>query len=241
MVKYKKTLLALLAVLAVGTAFMAGRESVRDTENITAGTGAEPDGGQQEPDTYAEAAGKTYDRKLPLEYTYIVLKDGSIKLTSYWGKDNIVFVPDKIRERTVSTIGEKCFYNNNAIEQVVLSPEINEIEDSAFAYCSMLQNVIMGKGVRNIGVDAFSYCASLKELRFVEGMTKLPAVCRYCPCLEKVYMPQGVEWIHVELFANCPSLRLVYGNCPDVKYFAQERGMVYVDLDRIQEEGNLVW
>ena len=116
------------------------------------------------------------------------------------------------------------------------------IEDQAFQNCPSLEYVVMGTGLKSIGQDAFSNCLNLKELRLPEGMTRIDScICAYCPNLEKVIVPQSMEKICSSAFMKCNKLYLIYGSNSCAESFAQRNGLVYVDLERIGEEGGLVW
>lgn len=45
----------------------------------------------------------------------------------------------------------------------------------------------------------------------------------------------------LEEFERCDAPRLVYGESGFAQGYAQENDFVYVDMERIREEGNLVW
>ena len=175
-------------------------------------------------------------------YQYeICSEDGTIRLLSYIGNESIVFVPEKIGGKSVRIIGERCFYNNNYIEQVILPMGITTIEREAFSLCTKLEYIIMEKGIEDIKPYAFSDCANLKELHLPEGLTSIENICTNCQRLEKVYIPQSVEYIRNESFTGCTNLKLFYGSTQYAQIYAQQKDRAYVDLNRIQKEGNVVW
>lgn len=66
-------------------------------------------------------------------------------------------------------------------------------------------------------------------------------ICAHCPGLEKVVIPQSMEEISPSAFMECDKLYLIYGSNFCAEKYAQRNGLVYVDLERIEEEGGIVW
>lgn len=176
-------------------------------------------------------------------YEYeIVEQDGTVRIRAYLGEELIVFIPETLDGRKISVIGHEAFSGNSTMERVILPSGIKKVEWGAFTYCSRLETVILGKGVEEIQASVFSFCPSLTEIRFSEGLTEIGnGVCAYCPQLEKIYIPKSVEKIRDSAFEGCPDLKLVYGSSAYAEIYAQQKGLVYVDENRIEEEGNLVW
>ena len=192
------------------------------------------------------------EQKTESDYEYDILPEDTVVITKYLGEQTLVFVPEMLDGKAVSIIGEGAFQGNGSVEQIVLPQGIKRIEAQAFACCANLQYVVMGTGLENIGRDAFSYCPGLKELRLPEGMTQLGllqqewnvedfCICAYCPCLEKVFLPRSMEEISPSAFMKCDKLYLIYGSNPCAENYARGNGFVYVDLERIEEEGGVVW
>ncbi|MBD5530671.1 MAG: leucine-rich repeat domain-containing protein [Lachnospiraceae bacterium] len=208
-----------------------------DAQDGTAANGDTPDGGDAE------------DGLICGDYRYeIVHGENAVRILAYLGDEEIVFVPEKLDGMEVTVIGSGAFSGKSVMEQVLLSSGVKEIEEEAFAYCSRLQYIIMGDQVSSIGTEAFAYCPSLEEIRFPKELDRIGyRICAYCPRLEKIYFPRDMEDIgapHFEFysaFEGCHELKLAYGNSPYAEAYAEVLGLVYVDLNRIEEEGNLVW
>ena len=196
---------------------------------------------QLDSDEYIAEGAKTAD-EIESYFKYDILQKDAVVITKYLGDETFVFVPERLDGKTVSVVGEGAFQGNDSIEQVLLPPGIEVIEDQAFQNCPSLEYVVMGTGLKSIGQDAFSNCLNLKELRLPEGMTRIDScICAYCPNLEKVIVPQSMEKICSSAFMKCNKLYLIYGSNSCAESFAQRNGLVYVDLERIGEEGGLVW
>lgn len=182
------------------------------------------------------------------DYEYDIVRDDVwemdlLKMLAYLGDESVVFVPEEVQGKgEVLVIGEGAFQYNSSVEQVILPDSIIRIEASAFAYCPRLKYVVMGTNIEWIGAAAFSDCPSIEEIHFPEGLEVLGAeACRYCSRLEKVYLPNSIADMGYHPFKGCENLRLIYGRSEHAKGFAEELGCVYVDLNRIEEEGNIVW
>ncbi len=183
------------------------------------------------------------------EYRYeIVTDENTVRILTYLGDEKIAFVPEKLDGMEVSVIGSGAFSGKSVMEQVLLPPGVTKIEEEAFAYCSRLQYIIMGDQIRSIGTEAFAYCPSLEEIRFPKELDRIGYdICAYCPRLEKIYFPRDMEDVggpafeFYRAFEGCCGLKLAYGNSPYAEAYAEVLGLVYVDLNRVEEEGNLVW
>lgn len=230
-----------LLFLVIGMVFILGyyctikrnsEETVENVENRTDKTNSD-EYMMEGPET-AEGTGPNFE--------YNILSEDTVVITKYIGTETLVFVPEKMDGKVVSTIGEGAFQGNDSIEQIVLPKGIEVIESQAFKDCSCLQYVVMGTELKSIGQDAFSYCSSLKELRLPEGMTVIDlCICAHCPSLEKVVIPQSMEEISPSAFMACDKLYLIYGSNSCAENYAQGSGLVYVNLQRIEEEGEIVW
>ncbi len=191
--------------------------------------------------------GDTEDGLICGDYRYeIVHGENTVRILAYLGDEEIVFVPEKLNGMEVSVIGSGAFAGQSVMEEVLLPTGVTKIEKEAFAYCSRLQYIIMGDQISSIETEAFAYCPSLEEIRFPEGLETTGArICAYCPRLEKIYLTMDMEKMEYRdfyrAFEGCSGLKLVYGNSPYAEMYAEVLGLVYVDLNRIEEEGNLAW
>lgn len=217
-----------------------GTDEPDSEENMENGTD-EPDSNENMVEEAMEEETTTPEETGP-NFEYGILPEDTVVITKYLGDDTLVFVPERLDGKVVSAIGESAFQGNESVEQVVLLQGIKVIESQAFKDCSALQYVVMGTELKSIGQDAFSYCPSLKELRMPEGMTGIDVcICAYCPSLEKVVIPHSMEEISPSAFMECDNLYLIYGSNSCAENYAQESGLVYVNLERIKEEGDIVW
>lgn len=129
-----------------------------------------------------------------------------------------------------------AFYNDGALSEVRLSPNVERMEDSCFYDCRSLEELSLPRRLRSIGSNAFhgTYIGSitvpksvescgvsygsgpfagmphLKEVIFEEGIRKIPDyICSMSSNIEKVTIPEGTEEIGREAFHSCSSLEKV--------------------------------
>lgn len=230
-----------LLLLLIGMIFISGYYFVIKENGDGAARNVENGSEQLDSDEYIAEGTKAAD-EIESYFKYDILQEDAVVITKYLGDETFVFVPERLAGKAVSVIGEGAFQGNDSIEQVLLPPGIEVIEDQAFQNCPSLEYVVMGTGLKSIGQDAFSNCLNLKELILPEGMTRIDScICAYCPDLEKVIVPQSMEEISSSAFMECNKLYLIYGSNSCAENFTQRNGLVYVDLERIEEEGGLVW
>ncbi len=75
-------------------------------------------------------------------------------ITGYYGSETDLFIPEKIKGRTVKGIASDAFESNNFIHTVVLPNTAEKINSNAFNGCTHLKTV-SGNGVEQIGANAF--------------------------------------------------------------------------------------
>lgn len=244
----KRIAAAMIFLLAVTAAYALGcgsgkdnddTETAEENEVIWIEDEIEVAGTEEEvPDTGEKVAEKKY------EYEADQFK-GTITITKYLGDESIVFVPEELDGKTVGEIGYGAFSGNADIEQVILPSTVKKIGGDAFSHCTNLQYVFMGQEVESIGGEAFAYCLSMKEIRFPQELKDMGVnMCAYCTQLETLVFPGQTNCTQGgDSFIGCISLKTIYGRrgAWRAEYDAVEKGSVYIDLDRIEEEGNQVW
>ena len=87
---------------------------------------------------------------------------------------------------TITSIGEGCFTDCDALEQVILPDTVVRIEEQAFVTCEDLRYIYLPEGLQYIGKSAFDYCDELSY----------------------VYVPDSVTTIEPYAFDDCPWLIL---------------------------------
>ncbi len=104
-------------------------------------------------------SGTIYDGDF--EFKKSKAKANELILTKYNGDDFIVEIPEKIQTSSVTKIARNAFVNNYSMNKLVLSNNLNIIEDGAFRDCKNLKvldmqkinNTIKFENFKNNGVD----------------------------------------------------------------------------------------
>ena len=104
-----------------------------------------------ERDSYAERFAKSHnlsynyiEEMIELDYQYVVLKDGTIKIIGYEGKNSILEIPDTIDNRKVTGIGAYTFSDCNGLTSVKIPNGVTSIGEDAFDGCNHV-TLIVGK------------------------------------------------------------------------------------------------
>ena len=103
-------------------------------------------------------------------YTYVTLDDGTVEIRSYTGKRRYITVPDKIYEKTVSSIGDFAFDGQTRLRQVNLPKTITNIGKFAFRNCNNLYALNLPDGVKTIGENAFENTVRLQNIGMNAGI-----------------------------------------------------------------------
>ena len=89
------------------------------------------------------------------QWEYSVRSDGTIALAAYKGIETTLVI-DEVDGCTVSRIGARCFYENDALASVSISNHITEIGNYAFYGCDALADITVPASVERIGKYAFA-------------------------------------------------------------------------------------
>jgi hypothetical protein len=114
------------------------------------------------------ASAGTYDI-----FTYEI-KDNQVTITgcakNTTGK---VVIPDTIEGCPVTAIGEKAFYQQGKITEIILPDTVNTIGKSAFALCEKLTTVNLPSGLTVINSGVFATCPKLTSLHIPSTVTNI--------------------------------------------------------------------
>ena len=142
-------------------------------------------------------------------------EDRGVRIVSYIGKDQNVAVPDFISldgvDERVTEIGDRAFYDNDAIVSVAIPDTVVSIGAEAFSDCLQLSNVALrGDGsLERIGDGAFSACISLPAFELPTGLVSIGnRAFAGCIALRTVGMDEEIalEAIGGYAFQDCSSL-----------------------------------
>lgn len=97
---------------------------------------------------------------------------------------------------------------NYPLEELVLSPNIEEIAEKTFAFCKNLKKVIFSNSVQTLGVGAFFGCHALEDLVLPLSLEVIPQkFCYDCSSLNTVLLPETLKRIEKQAFERCSSLK----------------------------------
>ena len=180
--RFKQTLLALLAVIAL----------------LTGGVCATADEEVSELTDVVEIAGGT------LVYT---VTDGIAAITGYQGAPTDVTVPATVAGYPVQAIAEKAFSECDSLSSITVPDGVKLVGSSAFYACHSLKTVTLPESVGIISPYAFYYCDKLESVNLPSGLTALSDYAFYaCPSLKEISVPSGVTRIGDYGLYACKSL-----------------------------------
>ncbi len=84
-------------------------------------------------------------------------EDGTLTITRYTYDDNTepatCKIPSSINGKTVTAIGERCFFYASGITSVEIPATITSIDEKAFGECITLSNIVVEDGNKNFAVE----------------------------------------------------------------------------------------
>ena len=92
---------------------------------------------------------------------YLITSGNEATLLVYYGNEENVIIPEKIKDYNVSSIGKYALCNCDNLTTVTIPNTITAINEFAFADCSKLTSVAIPNTVTSIGDKAFSGCEGL--------------------------------------------------------------------------------
>lgn len=126
------------------------------------------------------------------------LPDGTMMITEYVGSSETVVIPKEIMGKTVVSVGESAFADNQNLRYVSVPSTVTSIGDKAFYGCSSLKTVEVSSGLQEIGSYAFSNCVSLESFYANDGLASAP--------LEGAHLPYTLQSLGDYAFQGCSSI-----------------------------------
>lgn len=105
---------------------------------------------------------------------------------------------------SVVNINAYAFYNDIAIDDIVINQNLVNIGSHAFDSCKLIPKVKLPNTVRNIGAYAFYDCNSMKSINIPVGVDKINEYTFFgCASLLSVDLPNTVKYIGDYAYYGC--------------------------------------
>ena len=138
---------------------------------------------------------------------YIDDYSNTAHITKYTGNDKSVIIPDKIYNKSVTSIENYAFQNCDSIKNVVMPDSITSIGEQAFSNCNSLESISISKNLTSISSDAFSNCINLTSVSIPDSVIEIYwAAFKNCTNLRSVNLSKSVRNIYDSAFEDCPNI-----------------------------------
>ena len=148
--------------------------------------------------------------------------NGTLKLVSYKGVDEIIEIPEMIGKAKVTELGDFVFSMKRPrikkemkeararIKSVIIGDFIKKIGVSAFEGCESLEQITLPKGIKVLPEKCFAGCLKLKEFVIPETVKKMgDGVFRGCAGLESIMLSSALTGIPAYAFEGCIKLKAI--------------------------------
>jgi len=141
------------------------------------------------------------------EYQYNEQYKG-IEIVKYNGKEAKVTIPSEIDGVSVNSIGEKAFFENKSIKEVIIPDGVKYFGGGVFASCTKLEKVELPKNVEQLGECMFSH-SELKSITLPSNIVSIPEYFLGYTPIQTITIPNSVKTIDSYAFEGCYELRTV--------------------------------
>ena len=137
------------------------------------------------------------------EYEYSVNADSTTAtITGYTGAGGDITIPDTVTDGTtaytVTAIGDKAFFQNAQIANVILSNTITKIGEKSFSGCDDLLSITLSNNLKTIGKEAFSWCENLASIYIPGSVTSIGSYAFDYSSLSTIEVDESNEYYSSE-------------------------------------------
>ena len=149
-----------------------------------------------------------------------------------------VVIPDTVTydsiTYSVTSIGEKAFYNCDGLTSVEIPNSVISIGEEAFHYCYDLTSVEIGNSVTSIGEYAFSNCNGLTSVEIPNSVISIGEYAFLaCSGLTSIEISSGVTSIGDGAFYSCLALTSIDVD-EENEYYCSSDGVLFdKDIDTL--------
>lgn len=140
------------------------------------------------------------------------IQQGGTYVLSYYIEGTVkdVIIPEKHKERKVTTIGTNAFGGCSTLTSITIPDSVTTINGDAFSGCSSLTSITIPDGVTFVDNKTFSGCTALMTVNLPNNLTAIgKSAFRDCTSLISITIPNGVTSIAEYAFKNCSSLKSI--------------------------------
>lgn len=119
------------------------------------------------------------------------------------GTGGILTIPDTIKGKKVTSIGEGAFGLAEGVTKVILPKGVTEIQKNAFRGNTTLREIELPEGLLTIGEYAFADCTSLESMKVPDTVTDIgTAAFRGCTSLTNIKLSKRMKVIRNSLLGG---------------------------------------
>ena len=149
-------------------------------------------------------------------------------VSEVYGNAKSYEILDEYKNKKVTTIGVRAFYNHSNLEEIKLGKNIEHINRLAFAECKKLKTINL-ENVKEISRNAFNYDISLTEVNLDSivdlgasvflntslekvnfndnnSLTTIGSLCFMNTNIKAISIPRSCNAIYEDCFYNCKNL-----------------------------------
>ena len=151
------------------------------------------------------------DKNIPC-LEFMLSKNGDYySVLKYNETTDVVIIPDSYNGLPVKKIKKDVFANNRYLREIIISKNIEKLEEEAFYSCIKLEKVQFESDSTKISAYSFENCHNLKNIILPSKLKTLEyKVFSGCSSLTDIEIPKSINKIERDAFSNCKSLKNIY-------------------------------